>query len=82
MKPMEAWSIVAPIIAAHAEGAGYYGKLNPIDEAYVTVYGALQYLDTNEVCTSPERCVYRRKRGNETDSCRNDYRRSGGTGSA
>jgi len=40
MTPMEAWSIVAPILAAHSTGAGYDGKLNPLDRAYVIVYGA------------------------------------------
>ena len=38
---MEAWSVVAPILAAHSIGL-YNGQLNAIDEAYVIVYGALK----------------------------------------
>ena len=50
MTPMEAWSIVSPILAAHsiATSATYDGKLNAIDEAYVIVYGALKRLENEE----------------------------------
>lgn len=43
MNGMEAWSIVAPILAAH--GGTNPDGLDCIDEAYVTVYGALKYWD-------------------------------------
>ena len=43
MTGSEAWSIVAPILAAHG-GTNPKG-LDCIDEAYVTVYGALKLLD-------------------------------------
>ena len=47
MTPMEAWSVVAPILAAHsiATSPAYDGKLNAIDEAYVIVFGALKELE-------------------------------------
>lgn len=48
MTPMEAWSIVAPILAAHNTRAGYDGKLNPLDQAYVIVYGALKRLEDEQ----------------------------------
>ena len=48
MTPMEAWSIVAPILAAHSIGAGYDDKLNSIDRAYVIVYGALKRLEEEQ----------------------------------
>ena len=50
MTPMEAWSIVAPILAAHshATSIAYDGKLNAIDEAYVIVYGALKRLEDEQ----------------------------------
>lgn len=43
MTGMEAWSIVAPILAAHMVNRG--GALNALDEAYITVFGALNKLD-------------------------------------
>lgn len=48
MTPMEAWSIVAPILAAHSIRAGYDGELNPLDRAYVIVYGALKRLEDEQ----------------------------------
>lgn len=48
MTPMEAWSIVAPILAAHSIGVGYDDKLNPLDRAYVIVYGALKRLEEEQ----------------------------------
>ncbi len=43
MSGKEAWSIVAPILEAH--GATNPNGLDCIDEAYVTVYGALKFWD-------------------------------------
>lgn len=50
MTPMEAWSVVAPILAAHsiATSTAYDGKLNAIDEAYVIVFGALNKLEKEQ----------------------------------
>lgn len=50
MTPMEAWSIVAPILAAHSlvTSIAYDGKLNAIDEAYVIVFGALNKLEKEQ----------------------------------
>ena len=48
MKPMEAWSIVAPILAAHIMGAGYDGELNPLDRAYMIVFEALKRLEEEQ----------------------------------
>ncbi len=45
MTGLEAWSIIAPIIAPHG-GTG--GRLNELDEAYVTTYRALKLLDETE----------------------------------
>ena len=50
MTGLEAWNIVAPILAAHMERIphvknGKYVGLNALDEAYVTVYGALSEHD-------------------------------------
>lgn len=42
MTPMEAWSIVAPILAAHMERIPRDGGLDALDEAYVIVFGALR----------------------------------------
>ena len=51
MTGMEAWSIVAPILAAHSpkivDKDGRY-QLNALDEAYVLVYGALKEHDEKE----------------------------------
>ena len=45
---MEAWSLVAPLIAAHSvaqhERNGSY-QLNVLDEAYIVVFGALKEHD-------------------------------------
>lgn len=43
MTGMEAWSIVAPILASHMKL--HQGELDPLDEAYVTVFGALRAYD-------------------------------------
>ena len=51
MTGMEAWSLIAPILAAHSPHTlGKDGKyhLTPIDEAYVLCYGALKLLDEKE----------------------------------
>lgn len=47
MTPMEAWSIVAPILAAHS---GHYTDipLNAIDEAYIIVFGALKRMEKEQ----------------------------------
>lgn len=47
MTGMEAWSIVAPILAAHSVPYKTGGKLNldALDEAYIIVYGALKEHD-------------------------------------
>lgn len=51
MTGQEAWSIIAPILAAHMEriphdnGTGHYSGLNLLDEAYVITCGALQRFD-------------------------------------
>ena len=51
MTGSEAWSIIAPILAAHMEriphydGTGNYSGLNLLDEAYVITCGALQRFD-------------------------------------
>lgn len=65
MTGMEAWSIISPILAAHSahRGAETYAGLNYMDEAYVTVYGALKQLDEERVLpkgeiTSCETCEY------------------------
>ena len=65
MTGMEAWSIVSPILAAHSahRGAETYAGLNYMDEAYVTVYGALKQLDEGRVIpkgeiTSCETCEF------------------------
>ena len=65
MTGMEAWSIVSPILAAHSahRGTESYAGLNCMDEAYVTVYGALKQLDEGRVLpkdeiTSCETCEY------------------------
>lgn len=49
MTPMEAWSIVAPILAAHMGRIPHdKGGLNPLDEAYVIVCGALQKMEKEQ----------------------------------
>lgn len=51
MTGSEAWSIIAPILAAHmqriphGEETGKYTGLNLLDEAYVITCGALQRFD-------------------------------------
>lgn len=47
MTGMEAWSIVAPILAAHSVPYKTGGKqnLDALDEAYIIVYGALKEHD-------------------------------------
>lgn len=45
MTGLEAWSIIAPIIAPHG-GTG--GRFDELDEAYVTTYRALKLLDETE----------------------------------
>ena len=46
MTGLEAWSIVAPILAAQMNH--YKGYLDALDEAYVLVFGALKKLDEEE----------------------------------
>lgn len=46
MTGMEAWSIVAPILAAH--GGTNPDGLDLFDEAYVMVYAALKYWDEHK----------------------------------
>ena len=65
MTGMEAWSIVSPVLTAHSahRGAETYAGLNYMDEAYVTVYGALKQLDEGRVLpkgkiTTCETCFY------------------------
>lgn len=65
MTGIEAWSIVSPILAAHSvhRGTESYAGLNCMDEAYVTVYGALKQLDEGRVIpkgkiTSCETCKF------------------------
>lgn len=72
MTGMEAWSIISPILAAHNahRGTESYAGLNCMDEAYVTVYGALKQLDEGRVLpkdkiTSCETCLYEDKAENE-----------------
>lgn len=43
MTGLEAWGIVAPILAAHMRH--YNGNLDALDEAYVLVFGALREYD-------------------------------------
>lgn len=43
MTGKEAWSIIAPLLASHSTG-----EFNVLDEAYVLVYGALQYWDEHK----------------------------------
>ena len=53
MTGAEAWSLVAPIIAAHSvhyPGAG----LNDLDEAYLLVFGGLQLHDSWVAHGKPE----------------------------
>lgn len=47
MTGMEAWRLVAPIIAAHSVMQGMDGRyeMNALDEAYIIVYGALKEHD-------------------------------------
>ena len=47
MTGLEAWSIVAPILAAHMNH--FKGSLDALDEAYVITFGALKKLDEAEV---------------------------------
>lgn len=48
MTGMEAWHLVAPLIAAHSvaqhQANGEY-KLNVLDEAYIVIFGALKEHD-------------------------------------
>lgn len=48
MTGMEAWHLVAPLIAAHSvaqhQAGGKY-ELNVLDEAYIVVFGALKEHD-------------------------------------
>ena len=47
MTPMEAWSIVAPILSAHS--VHYKGTpLNAIDEAYIIVFEALKRMEKEQ----------------------------------
>ena len=49
MTPMEAWSVVAPILAAHmGRIPDDKGGLNPLDEAYVILWTALQKMDKEQ----------------------------------
>lgn len=50
MTGMEAWDLIAPIIAAHSVMTLKDGKikLNPLDHAYITVYAALKAMDERE----------------------------------
>lgn len=48
MTGMEAWSLVAPLIAAHSVAthtANGSPSLNALDEAYIVVFGALKEHD-------------------------------------
>lgn len=51
MTGSEAWSVIAPILAAHMNDISHYDKngvytgLNALDEAYVLVFGALSEYD-------------------------------------
>ena len=51
MTGSEAWSLIAPILAAHSASINHYDKngvykgLNALDEAYVIVFGALNEYD-------------------------------------
>lgn len=50
MTGMEAWAIVAPILAAHSVPYKTGGKqnLDALDEAYIIVYGALKEHDERQ----------------------------------
>lgn len=50
MSGKEAWSIVAPILAAHMTPYmdGGKNKLDALDEAYIMVYAALSALDKGD----------------------------------
>ena len=76
MTGIEAWGVVAPILASHSalrgteSYAGFNYRLNYMDEAYVTVYGALKQLDEGRVIpkgeiTSCETCLYEERAENE-----------------
>lgn len=50
MTGLEAWHIVSPLIAHHMHPENNYGRdgkyqLNVLDEAYITVFGALKEHD-------------------------------------
>ena len=47
MTGMEAWHLVAPLIAAHSVAQHVKGgsQLNVLDEAYIVVFGALKEHD-------------------------------------
>ena len=45
MTGSEAWSIIAPILAAHSKAIPFEGELNPLDQAYVLAFGALKEYD-------------------------------------
>lgn len=47
MSGMEAWGIVAPILAAHTVHRNG-DSLNALDEAYVITFGALKQFDDQE----------------------------------
>lgn len=51
MTGMEAWSLVAPLIAAHSVAqhtANGSPELNVLDEAYIVVFGALKEHDERQ----------------------------------
>lgn len=43
MTGKEAWSIIAPLLAAHMNH--YHGDIDDLDEAYVLTFGALNEFD-------------------------------------
>lgn len=53
MTGLEAWSIIAPILASHM--MHYDGKLDVLDKAYVLAYGALKMYDDMSSKTEDER---------------------------
>ena len=52
MTGMQAWSIIAPLLAAHMNH--YHGDLDDLDEAYVLTFGALKEHDERREDERPD----------------------------